>query len=190
MNEVQAVSAETVSGRIESFRKLTPTLATFRVDRIACKAEYHAVAFVERWSKSPDSVYIFDGHYQQSRFGREFVTKHGRPENSGTEQDCTRSSTQVEPQIIPVDTQMNVSEHARSSHEPSENHQITVSEPSVLTDDDIEAVLAASTPTCCSNNGKRVQKIRNIDRSSFTRSEGFSCSLFSAIAEYLVLRLT
>src|SRR5258708_7436549 len=73
-------STETVSGRIESFKKLTPTLATFRVNGIACKAERLAVAHVEHWSKRSDCVYEFQGAYQQSRFGREFVVIHGRPE--------------------------------------------------------------------------------------------------------------
>jgi hypothetical protein len=71
---------QTVSGQIKQFRKITPTLATFRLNGIACKAEYTAVAYVERWSMNPDCAYEFQGAYQQSRFGREFVVAHGRPE--------------------------------------------------------------------------------------------------------------
>src|SRR5277367_5585422 len=71
---------QTVSGHIEQFRKITPTLATFRVNGIPCKAEHLAVAYIERWSKNADCVYEFKGAYQQSRFGREFVVAHGRPE--------------------------------------------------------------------------------------------------------------
>ena len=50
---------QTVSGNIKQFRKITPTLATFRVNGIACKAEHHAAAYVERWSKQSDCVYEF-----------------------------------------------------------------------------------------------------------------------------------
>jgi hypothetical protein len=71
---------QTVSGQIKQFRKITPTLATFRLNGIACKAEYTAVAYVERWSMNPDCAYEFQGAYQQSRFGQEFVVAHGRPE--------------------------------------------------------------------------------------------------------------
>src|SRR5258705_10804469 len=70
---------QSVSGHIEQFRRITPTLATFRVNGTPCKAEHLAVAYVERWSKSADCVYEFQGAYQQSRFGREFVVAHGRP---------------------------------------------------------------------------------------------------------------
>jgi len=73
-------STETVSGHIEQFRKITPTLATFRVNGTPCKAEQLAAAYLERWSKNADRVYEFQGAYQQSRFGREFVIAHGRPE--------------------------------------------------------------------------------------------------------------
>jgi len=56
-----------------------------------------------------------------------------------------RSSTYVNPQIIPMNPQIDASEPARSSHEPSEKHQTTVREPSVessvLTDDDVEAMM-------------------------------------------------
>lgn len=76
---------QSISGHIDQFRKITPTLATFRVNRIACKAEHHAVAYVERWSMKPDCVYEFQGAYQQSRFGREFVVAHGRPEKHADE---------------------------------------------------------------------------------------------------------
>jgi len=73
-------SAETVCGQIKQFRKITPTLATFRVNGTPCKVEQLAVARIESWSKNPDCVYEFQGAYQQSRFGREFVAVHGRPE--------------------------------------------------------------------------------------------------------------
>jgi hypothetical protein len=79
MNAIQP-TLQTVSGHIDQFRKITPTLATFRVNGIACKAERLAVAHVEHWSKKSDCVYEFQGAYQQSRFGREFVVIHGRPE--------------------------------------------------------------------------------------------------------------
>src|SRR5258706_10692074 len=76
---------QTVSGHIEQFRKITPTLATFRVNGIACKAEHLAVARIESWAKNSDCVYEFHGAYQQSRFGREFVVAHGRLENQPAE---------------------------------------------------------------------------------------------------------
>jgi hypothetical protein len=79
MNAIQP-TLQTVSGHIDQFRKITPTLATFRVNGIACKVEHVAVAHVESWSKKSEGVYEFQGAYQQSRFGREFVVAHGRPE--------------------------------------------------------------------------------------------------------------
>ncbi len=91
---------QSVSGHIDQFRKITPTLATFRVNGIACKAEHRAVAYVERWSKNSDCVYEFQGAYQQSRFGREFVVAHGRPEGIVAE-----SATAVD-QITPREKQI------------------------------------------------------------------------------------
>jgi hypothetical protein len=76
-------ATQIISGHIEQFRKITPTLATFRVNGTPCKAEHLAVAYVERWSKNADCVYEFQGAYQQSRFGREFVVAHGHPEVLG-----------------------------------------------------------------------------------------------------------
>lgn len=57
--------------------------------------------------------------------------------------NSTRSSTCVNPQIIPVNPQIDASEPARNSHNPLENHQITVSYPlvSTLTDEDVEAIM-------------------------------------------------
>lgn len=75
-----ATFTKTVSGRIEQFKKLTPTLATFRINGIRCKAEHLAAAHIESWAKSPDCVCEFQGEYQQSRFGKEFVVIHGRRE--------------------------------------------------------------------------------------------------------------
>jgi hypothetical protein len=87
---------QTIVGHISQFRKITPTLATFRVNGIACKAEHHAIPYVERWSKSADCVYEFQGAYQQSRFGREFVTKHGRPEALAASSISPRNNQDVE----------------------------------------------------------------------------------------------
>ncbi|SRR5258706_528222 len=100
MNTTQA-TLQTVSGHIEQFRKITPTLATFRVNGIACKAEHLAVGYVERWSKNADCVYEFQGAYQQSRFGREFVVAHGRPEDIVAE-----SATTPVDQITPKEKQI------------------------------------------------------------------------------------
>jgi hypothetical protein len=74
----KTITVETVSGQIKEFRKITPTLATFRLSGIACKAEHNAVAYVERWSEQARCTCEFQGSYQRSRFGREFVVVHGR----------------------------------------------------------------------------------------------------------------
>jgi len=87
---------QAVSGHIEQFRKITPTLATFRVNGIACKTERLAVTYVERWSKKSDCVYEFQGEYQQSRFGREFVVAHGRPEAFAASSNSDQTTEDVE----------------------------------------------------------------------------------------------
>ena len=79
MNTIQP-NLQSVSGRIEQFKKLTGTLATFRVNGIRCKAEHLVAAHIESWAKNPDCVCEFQGAYQQSRFGKEFVIAHGRRE--------------------------------------------------------------------------------------------------------------
>jgi hypothetical protein len=57
--------------------------------------------------------------------------------------NSTRTSRSMNAQIIPVNPQIDASEPVRNAHEPSENHQTTVSNPSVspLTDEDVEAIM-------------------------------------------------
>lgn len=61
----------------------------------------------------------------------------------GNAQNSTCTSTQVNRHFIPVNAQIDESEAARNSHEPSESHQTTISYPSVssLTDEDVEAIM-------------------------------------------------
>src|SRR5258705_6763650 len=96
-------STETVSGRIEQFRKLTATLATFRVNGAPCKAEHLAVARIESWSKKLDCVYEFHGAYQQSRFGREFVVVHGRPKALGASSISPQTNKEVDAIMIKIE---------------------------------------------------------------------------------------
>jgi hypothetical protein len=62
---------------------------------------------------------------------------------TGHTPNSTRTSRSMNAQIIPVNPQIDASEPVRNSHEPSENHQTTVSNPSVspLTDEDVEAIM-------------------------------------------------
>jgi hypothetical protein len=67
---------ETVTGMIGNFKMKTPTFAVFICGGVNCKA-YNSVAKAMA-IRDLSVSWTLEGHYVESRFGREFVAEHGR----------------------------------------------------------------------------------------------------------------
>ncbi|HYY73088.1 MAG TPA: hypothetical protein VE778_05795 [Candidatus Bathyarchaeia archaeon] len=69
------VRIETVTGLIENFTKKTPAFAVFVCGGVNCKAYNDAAKQLE--IRDHTCIWTLEGHYVESRFGREFVAEHG-----------------------------------------------------------------------------------------------------------------
>lgn len=71
-----AVPVETVTGLVQNFEMRTPTFAVFVCGGVPCKSYNLAAKAME--IRDHSVPWTLEGHYVESRFGREFVAEHGR----------------------------------------------------------------------------------------------------------------